>query len=97
WAMQGASPEAERTSAVLDEGYEKPAGRAHALRSRLTLRADGWHARTTGAQGSHVLTSMLTADALAIVPSATTRVAPGERVQVQLLPAPLSPRVGSQP
>ncbi|HLL92795.1 MAG TPA: gephyrin-like molybdotransferase Glp [Solirubrobacteraceae bacterium] len=84
-AMQGAPPADQRPSARLDVGYEKPAGRAHALRCRLTARDDGWHVRPTGPQGSHVLSSMLAADALAIVPSAVTRVTRGERVQVEPL------------
>jgi molybdopterin molybdotransferase len=84
-AMQGAPPPRERPTAVLDDGYEKPPGRAHALRCRLSSREDGWHARPTGPQGSHVLTSMLAADALAIVPSAATRIAPAERVQIEPL------------
>jgi molybdopterin molybdotransferase len=86
-ALQGAADADEHASAVLDDGYEKPAGRAHALRCRLRLHDDGWHAQPTGPQGSHVLTSMLGADALAIVPSATTRVAAGERVRIEPLRA----------
>jgi molybdopterin molybdotransferase len=89
-ALQGAANTGERASAALDEGYEKPAGRAHALRCRLSARPDGWHARVTGPQGSHVLSSML-ADALAVVPSATTRVAPGEHVEIVALHRALTP------
>ncbi|HEX4187533.1 MAG TPA: gephyrin-like molybdotransferase Glp [Solirubrobacteraceae bacterium] len=82
----GAEPERDRLTVVLDESYGKQPGRAHAVRCRLELRDDGWHARTTGPQGSHVLTSMLGADALAIVPSASAGVAAGERIEVELLP-----------
>jgi molybdopterin molybdotransferase len=84
-AMQGAPPVQKRATAVLDDSYEKPAGRAHAVRCRLSVREDGWHAQPTGPQGSHVLTSMLAADALAIVPSAATRVEAGERVEIEPL------------
>jgi molybdopterin molybdotransferase len=76
--------------AALDDAYEKRAGRAHALRCRLALRDDGWHARLTGPQGSHVLTSLLAADALALIPAAAERVQAGERVQVE----PLRPLPG---
>ncbi len=74
-----------RTTATLDEAYEKRPGRAHAVRCRLELREDGWHARPTKDQRSHVLTSMLGADALAIVPTASGSVAAGERVEIELL------------
>jgi molybdopterin molybdotransferase len=82
----GVEPERDRVSAVLDGGYRKPPGRAHAVRCGLRLEDDGWHARLTGPQGSHVLSSMLDADGLAIVPSASGGVAAGERVEVELLP-----------
>ncbi len=84
-AMQGASASAQQLSAVLDEDYAKPPGRAHAVRCTLRAAGDGWHARPTGPQGSHVLTSMLAADALAIVPSDATTVAAGTRVEVLTL------------
>ncbi|HTU79519.1 MAG TPA: gephyrin-like molybdotransferase Glp [Solirubrobacteraceae bacterium] len=84
-AMQGASCARERPTALLDVGYQKPAGRTHALRCELSAREDGLHARPTGPQGSHVLSSMLAADALAIVPSQATRVAPGTRVEIEPL------------
>jgi molybdopterin molybdotransferase len=70
-ALQGATAARERLSAALDGGYSKPPGRAHALRCRVSAREDGWHVRPTGPQGSHVLSSMLAADALAIIPSAS--------------------------
>ncbi|MFL5866451.1 MAG: hypothetical protein ACJ766_05050 [Thermoleophilaceae bacterium] len=40
---------------------------------------------TTGNQGSHVLTSMLGARALALIPSGEGELAPGDRVEVELL------------
>lgn len=84
-ALQGASPAKRPLTAVLDSDYRKPAGRAHAVRCRLAPRPDGWHAQPTGPQGSHVLSSMLAADALAIVPSATTEVPAGARVEIEPL------------
>ncbi len=85
-AMQGLEPEAPRASAVLEDDYPKKPGRAHAVRCSLRAGADGLSARTTGAQGSHVLTSMLDADALALIPAESGGVAAGERVEIELLP-----------
>lgn len=85
--LAGEDPARDRTSAVLDSDYEKGPGRTHAIRVGLTLGEDGWHAQPTkGAQGSHVLTSMLGADALAVIPAENESVAAGETVQVELLP-----------
>ena len=77
-AMQGADPDPRRTSAVLDREYPKQPGRAHAVRCTLEIREDGWHARPTRLeQASHVLTSMLGADALAMIPTASGTVSAG--------------------
>ncbi|MQA74670.1 MAG: molybdopterin molybdenumtransferase MoeA [Solirubrobacterales bacterium] len=84
-AMLGAGDARRRTTAILDAEYPKRPGRAHLVRCRLELRDDGWHARPTKEQGSHVLTSMLGADALAIVPAARGDVGAGERVEIELL------------
>jgi molybdopterin molybdotransferase len=85
-AMLGASPtQADRATAVLDSDYPKQPGRAHVVRCRLELREDGWHATPTKDQGSHVLTSMLGADALAIIPTTSGTVRAGERVDIELL------------
>jgi molybdopterin molybdotransferase len=84
--MLGADPLAlRRTTAILDQPYAKRPGRAHLVRCRLELREDGWHATPTKQQGSHVLTSMLGADALAIMPTEAADVAAGERVEIELL------------
>ncbi len=86
-ALLGAELARERTTAILDEDYEKRAGRAHLVRCRLELEDDGWHVRPTKDQGSHVLTSMLGADALAVVPTESEGVTAGERVEIELLPS----------
>lgn len=84
-AMLGTDPGARRTTAVLDAGYEKRPDRAHAVRCTLELGEDGWHATPTGEQASHVLTSMLGADALALIPTDAGPLPAGARVEVELL------------
>jgi molybdopterin molybdotransferase len=84
--LGGAEPERDRLIATMDEDYRKEPGRAHAVRCKLVLRDDGWHARPTGPQGSHMLTSMLGADGLAIVPTASEGVGVGEQIEIELLP-----------
>ena len=86
-ATLGAPDGSDRVRATLDEGLPKPPGRAHAVRCRLELRDDGWHASPTGEQDSHILTSMLGADALAIVPSDADTPVAGDSIEVEMLPA----------
>jgi molybdopterin molybdotransferase len=85
-ALVGTTDEPASATAILDEDYFKRPGRAHLVRCRLELHDDGWHARPTGEQGSHMLTSMLGADALAVIPTAAETVRAGERVTIEMLP-----------
>ncbi|MGI8726650.1 MAG: molybdopterin molybdotransferase MoeA [Solirubrobacterales bacterium] len=85
--MQGSDPGIDRVGARLAEAYEKPGDRAHAVRCRLELDERGWTAHPAPRQGSHVLTSMVGIDGLAIVPAEVERVAAGETVEVELVKA----------
>jgi molybdopterin molybdotransferase len=84
-ALAGESPQRQRTLATLDEDCERELSRVQAVRCRIELHPDGWHAVTTGPQSSHILTSLLGADALAIIPAGEGALAAGERVLVELL------------
>ena len=84
-ALQGADPLPRTASAVLDEPMRRNPRRDQAVRCSLTAEDDGWHARSTGPQGSHVMTSMMGADALAIVPRGEGDLAAGERVRIEFL------------
>lgn len=87
-AMLGLDPPVPpRPSAILTEPYRKSAGRTDYVRCRLERGEDGLLARVTDRpQSSHVLTSMLGADALALMPAGRETIAAGERVEVEPLP-----------
>ncbi|MBA2239743.1 MAG: molybdopterin molybdotransferase MoeA [Solirubrobacterales bacterium] len=85
-AMLGSPDPSRRTSAILDAGASGQPARTHAVRCGLRLADDGWHATPTGDQSSHVLSSMLGADALAILAPGAGTLAAGERVELELLP-----------
>jgi molybdopterin molybdotransferase len=84
-ALGGGRPERHRTTARLARGYDKRPGRTHAVRCRLELRDDGWLAHPAERQGSHVLTSMLGADCLALLPTESGPLPAGAWVEVELL------------
>jgi len=85
-ALQGAAPQAARLGAVLAQPVARNPRRDQALRVRLEPSpGGGWRAALTGEQGSHQLTSMLGADALALVPAGEGDLAAGVPVEVELL------------
>jgi len=84
-AMMGSTKTRHEARGILSCDYEKPAGRAHAVRCRLQTDGGSLHVRPAGRQGSHVLSAMLDAQALAIIPSASERVTAGEQVELELL------------
>jgi molybdopterin molybdotransferase len=84
-ALQGADPSARRGHATIDEPIPRHREREQAVRVHLEAAEDGWHATPTGPQGSHVLTSMLGADALARIDPGAGVIEAGARVEVELL------------
>ena len=84
-ALQGAPPDARRLSATLAEPVPRNPQREQAVRVRLEQADDGLAARPTGEQGSHMLTSMLDADGLALIAAGEGDARAGERVEVELL------------
>ncbi|MCL4458973.1 MAG: molybdopterin molybdotransferase MoeA [Chloroflexi bacterium] len=78
-------PEVE---AILDGSAENPDGRRVFLRAKVTNRDGQYYATLTGPQGSGVLTSMLRANGLVIIPEDISRVRCGDRVHVQMLDWP---------
>jgi molybdopterin molybdotransferase len=78
-ALQGADPSVPRERVPLAVALARHPGRDECVRVRLR---DG-HADPTGPQGSHILSSMAAADALAIVPMGDGELAAGTMVVVE--------------
>lgn len=71
--------------AVFQEKFSKRTDRRHFLRGILTREEGVFKVRTTGDQGSGILTSMVKANCLIDVPVEVERLNPGDLVTVQLL------------
>jgi molybdopterin molybdotransferase len=84
-ALAGERPDARRARAKLAKPAAREPGRIHAVRCTLELRDDGWWATSTGAQGSHVLRSLLGADAFALIPAGEGQLDVGAQVVVELI------------
>ena len=84
-ALQGAAADAPRATAVLAHPVARNPRREEAVRVRLHHSEQGLVAESTGEQGSHMLTSMLGADGLALIAPGDGELAAGERVDVELL------------
>jgi molybdopterin molybdotransferase len=85
-ALQGSRSVARRAVARLNEAIARNPHREQAIRVRLHQSDNGLTAEPTkGAQGSHVLTSMVGADGLALIAPGEGEAAAGERVEVELL------------
>jgi len=84
-AMLGRTGERHPITATADEPLEGAVGRTTVIRCRTTLQDDGWHVRPTKSQDSHILTSMLGVDALALVPEDRDGVDAGEPVEIEFV------------
>lgn len=84
-AMLGRGGESHPVHAVADEDLPGALGRTTVVRCRTTMQDDGWHVRPTKSQESHILTSMLGVDALALVPGDRERIAAGEPVEIEFV------------
>lgn len=86
-ALQGVSPHAVGSAeAVLGEPVRQNRRREQALRVRLEQRDGRLVALSNGPQGSHVITSLVGADALALIPAGDEILEPGTVVALQPLP-----------
>jgi molybdopterin molybdotransferase len=75
-----------RTSATLGVAVQRNSNRDQAVRVRLEYRDGATLAFPTGPQGSHILTSLLQADALAVVPAGDGELEAGTRVALEMVP-----------
>jgi molybdopterin molybdotransferase len=87
-ALQGApAPAAPRPDALLGVDVKRNANRDMAIRVRLEQADGGVLAFPNGAQGSHILTSLVGADALAMIPAGPGELAAGTKVALSALSA----------
>lgn len=75
--------EPTRFFAVATEGMRKKAGRREFKRGILSYTDRGWEVSTTGPQGSGILTSMVLANCLIVLPEERGEVKAGELVLVE--------------
>jgi molybdopterin molybdotransferase len=73
---------------VVEDGVSDTAMRRHYVRARVTWRDGRFVAHTTGNQGSNIMTSLLNANALVIVPEGGHTVHPGDTAQAMMLDWP---------
>ena len=74
-----------QVQARLLHNMQESGNRRHYVRAHVTLQDGVFVARTTGAQDSHILTSMVSANALLVIPENTPPMQAGEMVQALLL------------
>ena len=86
-AMQGRAEERPLDlEAVLTSAVPRNSDREQAVRVRLERRNGQLMATPNGPQGSHIVTSLLGADALALVPAGEGELEPGATVMLETLP-----------
>ncbi|HEU5382076.1 MAG TPA: gephyrin-like molybdotransferase Glp [Ktedonobacteraceae bacterium] len=77
-----------RIEVLVENGVRDRAMRRHYVRAHVTWHTGRFVARTTGNQGSNIMTSLLNANALLIVPEGGVEVKPGDTVQALMLDWP---------
>lgn len=73
---------------IVEDGVQDRAMRRHYVRSHVEWRDGHFVAHTTGNQGSNILTSLLNANALVIVPEGGAEVHPGDTAKAMMLDWP---------
>jgi molybdopterin molybdotransferase len=75
-------------AALVEDRVPGGHGRRHYVRAYVRWQQDGWHATTTGAQGSHLLRSTVAANGLIVVSEDSAGIESGSRADVLLLDWP---------
>lgn len=73
---------------MVEDGVSDRAMRRHYVRAQVEWRDGHFVAHTTGNQGSHIMTSLLNANALVIVPEGGVEVHPGDTAKAIMLDWP---------
>jgi len=73
---------------IVEDGVSDRAMRRHYVRARVEWRDGHFVAHTTGNQGSNIMTSLLNANALVIVPEGGVEVRPGDTAKAMMLDWP---------
>jgi molybdopterin molybdotransferase len=73
---------------IVEDGISDRAMRRHYVRAHVEWRNGHFVARTTGNQGSHIMTSLLNVNALIIVPEGGIEVHPGDTAKAMMLDWP---------
>ena len=73
---------------IVEDGVSDRAMRRHYVRAHVTWQDGRFIARTTGNQGSHVMTSLLNANAFVIVPEGGIEIHPGDSAKAIMLDWP---------
>jgi molybdopterin molybdotransferase len=71
--------------AVLTDALKRKDDRRHYVRVRVQKAEDGYRAALTGEQGSGILSSMVQANGVAIIPEDWSSAPAGSRVSVMML------------
>jgi molybdopterin molybdotransferase len=78
----------QQIEVIVEDGVGDVAMRRHYVRAHVAWRDGRFVARTTGNQGSNIMTSLLNANALVIVPEGGVQIRPGDTAQAMMLDWP---------
>ena len=73
---------------IVEDGIQERAMRRHYVRAHVAWHNHHFVAHTTGNQGSHIMTSLLNANALVIVPEGGVQIQPNDTAQAIMLDWP---------